>query len=332
MEELIVRMLSGIASPEERSRVERWRGESPDNEAAYREIGRVWALTAPDLAVADVQPPDARRIIVEAEERRTTAVPIESAPSRRRWPPLRRSAAWAAALAAGIAAVALGVRLAGTPGAPPLATLAAVPGETLTATLDDGSLVRLAPGSRVEDRSTADLRSVSLRGRAFFAVVRDEDRPFEVRTEAGAVRVLGTRFDMLQRDDDLRVVVVEGRVAVSNERGSVEVERGGVARIAGGAGPVASVGEDVFALLDWPDGVLVYRATPLAEVAEEVSRQFGRPVSVEGAELGATRISASFEDESFEEVVESLCAVAGARCTFAGPAVTMSPATGAGEA
>ena len=67
---------------------------------------------------------------------------------------------------------------------------------------------------------------------------------------------------------------------------------------------------------DWPAGTLLYRDTPLAQVALEVGRHFGLPVVVEGEELQVTRITAQYGAESFQEVVESLCAVTAAACTI----------------
>ena len=46
MEELIVRALSGEASPFEIERLTRWREESPENERYFQETAEIWTLTA----------------------------------------------------------------------------------------------------------------------------------------------------------------------------------------------------------------------------------------------------------------------------------------------
>ncbi len=228
------------------------------------------------------------------------------------------------ALAAGLAAVAIGLQaVADSSGIGPAATYATGVGESRTVTLGDGSFVRLAPDSRLQDWSTEASRRVALSGRAFFAVNHEPDRPFTVETEAGSVRVLGTRFELSQSQENLTTIVVEGRVGVSNDNGAVEVTRGSVATVIGGGAPRSEISDDVYSLLDWPGGVLIFQGTPLGQVAEEVSRQFGRPLVVIGQRLEARRISAWFEGEDFDEIAESLCVVAGAECTLSDSTVVM---------
>ena len=172
-------------------------------------------------------------------------------------------------MAASVAALALGIRLFLPDEPEPMATHLAPEGETVTVTLQDGSYVRLDGGARLEEWGTEGTRTVTLEGRAFFAVAREEDRPFTVRTGAGEVRVLGTRFEVgPEGEDGVRIVVVEGRVGVTNALGSVEVPAGSMAWMREAAPPVAQVAEDVWALLDWPGGILVFQSTPLARVAE----------------------------------------------------------------
>lgn len=321
MDDLILRVLSGAATPFEEERLGRWRDEAPENEASFREAEAVWRVTAP--APVEVTPPAAHRIMALAEERRRHAVPL---PERRR---LRGR--WgvgvgvAAALAAALAAVALGVH----PWSPVPAVVYTA-AETPTALLSDGSFVRLAPGSQLEERMTRDRRSVVLEGRAFFAAAHDAARPFVVRAGAGSVRVLGTRFEVAGTADSLRVVVVEGRVEMASAAGAVEVPHGSVGWAAGGAAPRAVVADDIYGLLDWPDGILVYRGTPLADVAAEVARRFRRPLRVQGDELRTRRVSGAFDEAAFEDVVESLCVVTGASCAPEGAGIVMR-ASGAGS-
>jgi transmembrane sensor len=218
-----------------------------------------------------------------------------------------------------------------TPGDPtPLAVYEASGARSLTVALADGSFVRLAQGSRLTEWAVEGTREVSLEGRGFFAVARDEARPFQVRTEAGRVRVLGTRFEIQEEDDDLRAVVVEGLVEVSNDEGLVEVGAGQVARILDGGAPRAEVSDDVYALLSWAEGYLVFQASPLGQVAREVEQHYGQPLNVASQELAMRRITAWFQGESFDEVAESLCLAAGADCRVAEGGVVMDLGEGSG--
>jgi transmembrane sensor len=322
LDELIIRVLSGHASTAEEERLSHWRAESSGNESYYRDIEGVWSLTAPRPRRSYEAPADLAAIVAEegvgGDGVEVTRV-VSLAERRRRGVPSRVDLRWVGALAASVAAVALGIRLVGspTPAVEPVATFAAEAGAVRTVVLADGSFVRLAPGSRLEQWPAEGERRLSLSGRAFFAVTHDASTPFAVDVGDTEIRVLGTRFEVADVvGGGVRAVVVEGRVGVSNEHGRAEAPAGSVAEAPAGAAPTVSAVEDVYALLDWPDGLLVFQATPLRDVAGEVGRHFGRTVEVQGPALEALRISAFFVDEDFEEVVQALCDVSGADCAL----------------
>lgn len=330
MEELIIRVLSGNASPSEVERVRQWRVESQENEARFQSARGVWAVTESVVRSELPEPPSAEDLVRAWEQQREEAVgaSVSSLAERRSGTTRRLSALrWALALAAGVAAVALGLQLAErwdvAPG--PLAVFEAHAGRSRTVRLDDGSRVRLALGSRLERWHDEDQRRFDLAGRAFFAVAPDPARPFVVQAAGAEARVLGTRFELFQTDGNLRIVVVDGIVSVSNERGLVEVAAGSVGHAAVGEPPTAEPVEDVYALLDWPGGLLLFQATPLARVAEEVGRHFGMTIDINGDNLRALRISASFDEEGFEEIIQALCDVAATECVLTDSGATIGP-------
>ncbi len=328
MDDLITRVLSGNASPFEAERLRHWRAQTPENERLFQDLTRVWSLTAPEPVPAASGPPDVEVILQRAAKHRgagprTGSGAFRSPPEKRRSPARRvRWTRWGL-LAASAAALATVVRVL-PPGAPTvLAEYEAPADASSTLTLRDGSLVRLGPGGRLVEVEAEGRREVSLEGRAFFAVAKEEERPFVVRTESGEIRVMGTRFQLWTDLDSAQTVVVEGRVRMSNGMGSVDVPAGSVGQMGAGSPPAARAVDDVYALLDWPGGILVFQGTPLEQVAREVSRFYGRPLRVVGPELNARRVTASFEGESFDEATGSLCLVTQAWCTVEGTGIAM---------
>jgi ferric-dicitrate binding protein FerR (iron transport regulator) len=105
----------------------------------------------------------------------------------------------------------------------------------------------------------------------------------------------------------------------------VAVAAGEVARSEPGRVPTRTRPADIRALLDWPGGLLLFQGTPLERAAEEVERAFGRDVTVESDALRALRISGSFQDESFEEVVQGLCDASGATCRIDAGGAVIAP-------
>jgi len=305
VDDLIASVLSDEAGEFEIRRLDEWRRASPDNERRYQELAEVWRLCeAADAGVTVPPAPSAARIVAEAERRRARAIPLaarRARPAHGWW--------WAGAAAAALAVFAAVGRWRSAA----VDEFATGPAQTRNVVLSDGSVVRLGPGSGLRVRRT-DERRMELRGVAFFAVATDSTHPFVVSTEVGAVQVLGTRFELRAGADSLRLVVVEGSVRLSGSGGRVEVARGSVGRIAGRSRPIVSAAPDVLALLDWPQGVLLFQATPLEEVLREVGSRFGKPYSIREPELARQTVTAWFEDEPLEEVVNTVCLVVGARC------------------
>ncbi len=319
MDELIVRLLRGESSDIEARQVERWRATAPENERSFQETRAVWLL-AEELATRPEASPDADDLMAQAEQRRREAA------SRQRRRRLLRSPWWGYGLAAAaLAALTVLATERGSDGprtSPRLAPLESEsgPGDVVTMSLSDGSVVRIAGASSIEFPPDPAFRRVVLQGRAFFAVP-ESDRPFRVATRDGEVTVLGTRFEVRQGEEGLRVVVVEGVVTVAGGGTEVRASPGQVAFVPSGAVPRVQDHEDVWSLLDWDGGLLVFQATPLASVIDEVSRHFDRPLAVADPSLRARRITAWFGGESLEEVVAAVCLVAGARCGVEGDIV-----------
>jgi transmembrane sensor len=87
-------------------------------------------------------------------------------------------------------------------------------------TLDDGSIVELNTGAKVETRFTPTERHVRLlRGEALFTVSHNADRPFFVDTDRLSVRAVGTAFSVALDTSEVAVLVTEGKVQVI-ERGA----------------------------------------------------------------------------------------------------------------
>jgi len=92
--------------------------------------------------------------------------------------------------------------------------------------LPDGSLVRLSPGATLtypDNLKDLPLREVALTGTGYFAVTSRLDQPFLVHTDATDIRVLGTRFLVMEEEESARTIVEveEGKVAF-NERGGLD--------------------------------------------------------------------------------------------------------------
>jgi ferric-dicitrate binding protein FerR (iron transport regulator) len=195
--------------------------------------------------------------------------------------------------------------------------------EPANVVLSDGTLVRLAGLSRLRV-PTAEVREVSLAGRAYFAVTTDPGRPFTVHTTIGDVRVLGTRFALEASEEDLRLVVVEGSVALVIDGAETVVHANQMARhVRGTTLPTVEV-PSTLQLAEWVGRFLAFRDTPLREVVQQVGEMYGIAIDMDPS-LANKTLTAWFADWTLEEVVEAVCMVASAECEVTEDLVTIAP-------
>ena len=159
-------------------------------------------------------------------------------------------------------------------------------GETQAIELSDGSLVTLNANSTLEVSTNNESREVWLQGEAFFEIEEvvldnntqgaDELVKFIVHTQALDVVVVGTAFNVRNRDDKTQVVLNSGKVWLESESTEQMVmEPGEVAERTsqGKMVKITTVNPDVYSA--WKENKLVCRNTTLAEIAKVINHQFG---------------------------------------------------------
>ncbi|MBB6366264.1 transmembrane sensor [Xanthomonas sacchari] len=230
-----------------------------------------------------------------------------SARTHRRAVPRRRGWLLAALGTAASVAVAAGLYLGLAPAAPTAQAYRTEIGELRTVALADGSQATLSSDSLLEASIGPQARRVVLqRGEAFFAVRKDPARPFVVQSGTRRVVAVGTRFDVRQDRDALRVVVTEGLVrmedpGVADRTQAVLLPAGSIAT-AGAQGTRvhrASIAE-AERQLDWRQGYLSFDDVTLPQAVAEINRFNRRPLVLADPALQALRISGSIRWNDLE--------------------------------
>jgi ferric-dicitrate binding protein FerR (iron transport regulator) len=310
MDEVIFRFFHGALSAREREALKAWRAAAPANEERFADTVRVLEASRDTEADRRKSIPTAT---LQVLDRVMPARSAYKAPARftSRLPAMGR---WLARAAAVVLLVTGGwVAHRFTEPAPrEIGNLVTASDETTTFRLADGTVIRLAPSSRL--RITTGRREVWLDGRAYLAVAHDDRWPFIVRTRAGDAVVLGTRFEIDSRDYDMRVVVVEGRVAMTSGQDTITVRAGEMSRLIGGnPSPVVKV-SDVSELIDWTGVLLAFQATPLSEVLDEIRRAYHVRITLRDSTLLGETVTAWFQNQGLDEVMKVVCGVLTADC------------------
>ena len=153
-------------------------------------------------------------------------------------------------------------------------------GEQRSVTLDDGTVIDLNGGTRV----TLDKRNTRLatleEGEARFTVIHDDAVPFSVKTGSALIQDVGTVFNVTRDGEQIEIAVAEGSVLYDPKRKAVLLVKGQVLRTRDGA-PSPSVSDiDPATIGGWKSGRLSYDSASFSDVAPDLSRALGKPVSV----------------------------------------------------
>lgn len=325
MDALIVRSLQGKASPDDEQRLRHWREADPKNEEYYSELRELWALLGLGASVAE-QMPEPLDILDRAQlhpqesgaaesgrisGRQEPSAKTRSSTMRRR---LRRGAIAAGLAAIGFGAVYGDLSFLGDSQPSLVHEVETGARELTTVTLSDGSSLRLGPSSWIRIYEQPGEQRLQLKGQAFFAAETTPSRALIVETELGQVVTLGTRFEVRAESGDLRVMVVDGRVAVSTADDDLEIGSGEMSRITPGDRLQKTRVNDVYRELDWMGNHLAFQATPLGDAVQEIEERFGVATMIREPALRDLPVTGTFTDQSPDVVIRVLCELARATC------------------
>lgn len=187
--------------------------------------------------------------------------------------------------------------------------------------LPDGSTVELNTSTVIRAGLSNASRDVWLeRGEAFFSV-KHLQVPFVVHAGSRLVTVLGTKFSVSREGDIVRVLVVQGKVRVSDSNETdpnpeATITRGDLLETASGSTLVVQNAEDrIERSLAWREGMLEFDQTRLADAADEFNRYNQRKLIVTGS-AATLRIGGSFRTSNVEAFVRLLHDAYGLRVEY----------------
>lgn len=143
--------------------------------------------------------------------------------------------------------------------------------ENKTITLPDNSVVKLNELSNLkyQSKNWRENRTLQLNGEAFFDV--EKGSRFQVNTSYGTVRVLGTEFNVLSRDNIFKVSCYEGLVQVSYNQKTVQLPAGSELILNNTTEEKKHI---VLATPQWLDNQSVFDRVLLSHVIKELEKQY----------------------------------------------------------
>ena len=142
---------------------------------------------------------------------------------------------------------------------------------------------------------------MKLQGEAYFKVTKG--KKFDVETKQGTISVLGTQFNVLERNGIFKVTCFEGKVSVDYKGQQFLLTAGkSIAVIEGKLNEIDGLTE---ATPEWTRGESNFDDVPLKLVIEELERQYNVSVKYDKS-LSKINFKGGFTYNNLETAIESI--------------------------
>ena len=308
---LIAKQLQGLATPQEAAELQQWLQSDVACQQEYNDMAVIWQKSGPLLAdpafPADKAWPKLDDKIAQLNPR----------------PKMHFDTIISTLFSSGQRAIAAVLVLAiiGIGGywwyrqAQWQTVIASTHNETIT--LQDQSVVTLRKGSSIKYLKTFDKkeRLVQLTGEAFFKVKHNDHQPFLVTTAHAEVKVMGTSFLVNSNPAADEVVVVTGKVYVTDKKvanNQVILTKGQRAVLTQDQFVQEPVTDSNF--IAWETGHLTFNNTPLPKVLQDLSHFYGMEVELSPGlknTAGDIHVTVQFNNQPIEQALEEIRLITG---------------------
>jgi ferric-dicitrate binding protein FerR (iron transport regulator) len=320
-EDLLVKHLLGETGPEENVRVEAWLSAHPANRRYYEDLRLIWRKSrhlGDNFQETDEQADAAwekfRQQIHPSHLKAIKHIPVQ------------KSAAWTriAAIFLLAAVITAVLYLINNTEAPEKRVASTT--NTLTDTLPDGSLITLNKQSDIKyPAKFKKERTVQLHGEAFFAISPDKEKPFRVYTNGVTITVLGTSFNVRDKDTITEIIVETGTVRVTDSLHDVLLHASEklVLRKGDPALSKDSTRNELYKYYRTKE--FICDDTPLWQLAASLEEAYGVRIHIEDQQLRELRIIATFRDVSLDQILSVIHETFRIKVTRSGNDVTLQP-------
>jgi ferric-dicitrate binding protein FerR (iron transport regulator) len=188
-------------------------------------------------------------------------------------------------------------------------------------TLPDGTKVWLNAGSKISYPVlfADDERKVALSGEAYFEVKKDREWPFVVNTKNMNIVVTGTSFNCnaYPENEQVQTVLVEGAVILANQSATelASMNPGELATFDNDNQSITKTKTDLQKYIAWKNGKLMFRDDKMNKVVEKLERWYNVEFEIADKEIADYVYTATFIDESLDQVLKMLTLSAPIRYT-----------------
>ena len=311
--DLLAKYHSGEANEKEKSALEKWAGQSEENQREFKRAKQLFEKTGLFFQLKKYNPGEAFskvKLRTKLSGNIQKVQPI-SAGRKLYMAYLKYAAVILLITGLGITGYLLGTdRLI----QPQIQEIASIEKEVLNdIILPDGTLVTLNCNSTLTypERFSGKTREVEFVGEAFFNVTPDSEHPFIISTGDANIKVLGTSFNVnaYPGAQTVEVVVESGRVQVSNQidpkpENEVILEPGDKATLIKTEKLLIKEANDDPNFIAWKTHNITFNKSKLGYVLSVIEKTYHANIEVSDPDLNNLLLTAQFNDKPVEFVLD----------------------------
>jgi transmembrane sensor len=308
IEELIPSWFQGTLSPEEREKVEQWKAASEENRQVFADSLRAWEGTEQLRLMKKYDPEKALQKVNEKIKKQARIRVID----------IFQKAAAVLILPLLVATLWFALQKPQKTDEPFIAwhTLEIPAGMRSEFYLPDSTRVYLNSKTSLSYPLifSDTIREVKLSGEAYFEVTENKKVPFIVNTGRINIEVTGTEFIATRypHEELTEIVLIEGGINLfqgeyhTTKKDIIQLKPGEKIFCADSDSKMIIEKVDTEKYTAWKNGILLFRDDPMPDVVRRLNRWFNVDIQLEGPELRNWSYTATFEDESLDQVLELL--------------------------
>ena len=312
-EEIIVRSIRKVATPEEQGILNKWLREEEKNIAYYCQLEEIWnsGESLPEKAIYNSWQMLAREIDMRPKEIQSFIIPVK-----------KRKNGWLRY----VAAIFTGVLLASVAWMT-LSDILKEPREHISVqnvlynktgvqlvVLPDSSQVWMNEDTRITypEEFTGEKRLVVLEGKAYFDIRKNAEIPFVVQIGDVEIEVTGTEFfveSALEEESCITLILGAVSLHYKNRKGknlSMPLAPGEQARINRLNGRVEIENIDTGYYIAWKDGIYRFTNEPLEKIVSLLAKRFDLDIYIAPSLKNKRFTGRVIQGEDIEDVLNSI--------------------------
>jgi len=320
-EDLLVKYLLGETSPDDNARVEAWLAADPANRHFYNHFQLIWRESRhlnDNFNATDEQTDTAWQKFRQRIHQPAQLQAVKEVPGRN-YLPIWAKVAAAVFLLASITGIIYLIE-SHTPDRQFASTT--VP---LTDTLPDGSLITLNKRSDIRyPANFKEQRTVHLQGEAFFKIAPNKEKPFKVYTDNITITVLGTSFNVRNKENTTEIIVESGLIRVTDSLHDVLVHPSEKLILHRGDTSLTKEGTTSQLYKYYRTREFVCDNTPLPQLAASLEEAYDVKIVVDPS-LRQLRINTVFSNQSLDQIINIIQETFGISVKRSDGQITLQP-------